>query len=161
MSHPVPDVVRSALVAAEVTCQTRRVQLTPMRRAVLQTLWQAGQPIGAYDIMKSIGAELGRRFSPPTVYRALDFLLAQGLISRIESRNAFVPCANPDHSHACVFFICENCGTSEEIEDRHVERLFEEKADSLGFRINKRVLELQGMCAACLRAASAKTATAL
>ena len=153
--------VSAALLAAEAACRARGVQFTQIRKLVLQILCSAPQPLGAYDILKCMESELDRRLSPPTVYRALDFLLSQGLISKIESRNAFVPCAHPDHSHACVFFICENCGASEEVEDRRLERLFERKADSLGFRINKRVLELEGLCATCLGSAPLKSASAM
>jgi len=85
----------------------------------------------------------------------------QKLVTKIESRNAFVPCAHPDHPHACVFFICENCGTSEEIEDSHLEQLFDRKANSLGFRVSKRVLELQGVCASCLGETPSTSAAAV
>jgi Fur family transcriptional regulator, zinc uptake regulator len=150
----------AALLAAETACRTRGVQLTPVRRLVLRMLWEGIQPLGAYDLLKRMEAELGRRLAPPTIYRALDFLLAQNLITRIESKNAFVPCAHPGHPHACVFFICENCGASEEIEDRGLEELFDRKASALGFRINKRVLEFQGKCAACLGDTPPASATA-
>jgi Fur family zinc uptake transcriptional regulator len=142
--------VCAALLAAESACRARGAELTPIRRSVLRSLIEAGQPLSAYNLLKRMEADLDRRVTPPTVYRALDFLLEQRLISKIESRSAFVPCMHPDHVHACVFFICDNCGSFEEIEDTNLERLFERKANSLGFRISKQVLELQGMCASCL-----------
>jgi len=148
---PTPS-VSSALLAAETVCMARGVRLTSTRKAVLQTLWEAHCPLGAYEILERMGMALDRRVAPPTVYRALDFLLGQKFISKIESRNAFVPCAHPDHPHACFFFVCENCGVSEEIEDPSLEQHFEQRANALGFRISRPVLELQGICAACLAA---------
>jgi Fur family transcriptional regulator, zinc uptake regulator len=116
---------------------------------VLQVLWDTTQPLGAYAILKRIQEELGRRTAPPTIYRALDFLLEQRLISRLESCHAYVPCANAGHHRACAYFICENCGTSEEIKDAGVQRIFESKASTLGFHIKRSVMELLGLCATC------------
>ena len=56
-------------------------------------------------------AERGGRPAPITIYRALDFLLAQGLVHRIESRNAFVACVHKhDSGDPIVFLLCERCG---------------------------------------------------
>ncbi|WP_165825239.1 Fur family transcriptional regulator [Rhodopseudomonas palustris] len=149
--------VANALHAAEKTCDRRGVQLTPIRRAVLEALWQVDQPIGAYELIRKLETRLGRKLAPPTVYRVLDFLLEQKFIARIETRNAFIPCAHPDHEHTCVFFICEACGSSAEVENDKVEALFNIDAAALGFRIGKRVIEMQGMCANCLTASGAAT----
>ncbi|WEX85742.1 transcriptional repressor [Sinorhizobium garamanticum] len=143
-------VVSAALNAVATTCRERGLQFTIIRRQVMETLIKAGQPLGAYELMGALQDSLGRRLAPPTVYRALEFLQEQHFVSRIESRNAFVPCAHPDHPHACVFFICDNCGASEEVEDRTIERAVARDAASLGFRVARRVVELQGTCATCL-----------
>jgi Fur family zinc uptake transcriptional regulator len=139
----------NAIVAAELACQRRGVQFTPIRKLVLQTLWDAAQPVGAYTVLKCVEKKLDRRVTPPTIYRALDFLVEQRLISRLESRHAYVPCADVSHHLAPAYLICENCGRSEEIHDSGVLRIFEHKASALGFRIRKSVMELQGLCAAC------------
>ena len=148
-----PTAMVNALAAATSLCRERGAQLTEVRKSLLEMLWQAGQPLGAYELMPRLEAVLGRRLTPPTVYRSLDFLVNQGLVSRIESRNAFVPCAHPEHPHACVFFVCERCSTSVEVENHALERLIARDAGALGFEINRRVIELQGMCAQCRKAA--------
>ncbi len=150
-----PELVKAALRAAERACEGRGLQFTHIRRAVLEALWQSEQPIGAYELIRALEAKLDRRLSPPTVYRVLEFLQEQRLIARIATKNAFVPCAHPDHDHACVFFICENCGASAEVENPKIEALFESDAAALGFRIGKHVVELQGICASCLSGAHA------
>jgi Fur family transcriptional regulator, zinc uptake regulator len=119
---------------------------------LLETLWQARQPLGAYELKSCLEAALGRKLSPPTIYRSLDFLLSQHLVSRIESRNAFVPCAHPEHPHACVFFVCERCRTSVEVENHALERLIAQDASTLGFEIDRSVIELRGTCAQCREA---------
>src|ERR687888_1070589 len=92
------DTVR-ALAAAASLCRERGAQFTEVRRRVLEALWQAGQPLSAYELMPRLEAVLERRLTPPTVYRSLEFLMDQRLVSRIESRNAFVPCAHPERPH--------------------------------------------------------------
>ena len=91
--------VATALAAAVERCAASGAQLTPIRRRVLELVWSSHAPIGAYDILAKLAADTGK-VQPPTVYRALDFLKAQGLIHRIESRNAFIGCAQPDREHA-------------------------------------------------------------
>lgn len=142
-----------ALVAAATLCRERGAQFTEVRRRLLETLWEAGHPLGAYELMPRLEAALGRKLTPPTVYRSLDFLVSQGLVSRVESRNAFVPCAHPEHPHACVFFVCEGCGASAEVENHALEHLIAHDAAALGFEINRRVIEMQGICARCRAAA--------
>ncbi|WP_449311417.1 Fur family transcriptional regulator [Pseudochelatococcus sp. B33] len=145
-----PRLVEAGLHAAERTCEKRGLRFTPIRRAVLEALWHSGRPVSAYDLLHILETGLQRRLSPPTIYRALEFLQEQQLISRIETKNAFVPRVHSEHERACVFFICESCGTSAEVENPHVATLFETDAAELGFRIGKRVIELQGICANCL-----------
>jgi len=73
--------------------------------------------------------------------------VSQGLVARIESRNAVVPCAHPERPHACVFFVRERCSVSVEAENRALEHLIARDARTLGFEINRRVIEVQGTCA--------------
>jgi Fur family zinc uptake transcriptional regulator len=148
-SRPDPSPV-DAIKAAEQACHERGVQLTQIRRTVLEALWESNHPLGAYELISMLERTSGRRLSPPTVYRALEFLLEQRFISRIETKNAYVPCSHSDHPHACVFFICDGCGSSAEVENPAVEYMFDRDAETLGFRIGKRVVELQGTCATCL-----------
>ena len=142
-------VIAAAMVTAAGLCSARSAQFTTLRRRLLEVLWAAPHPLTAYELLPRLGESLGRKLAPATVYRALDFLLKQGLVARIESRNAFVPCAHPDHPHACVFFVCDRCSCSVEIEDPALERLLIRDASTLGFEISRKVLELQGTCVQC------------
>lgn len=141
------------VASAEAACRARGLQLTTSRKAVLEILSAATRPLGAYDVLKLLSDASGREVAPPTVYRALDFLVAQRFISKLESKNTFVPCAHPEHPHACVFFICENCGASIEVENPKLEKLIIGDAAAIGFRVNRRIVELQGACSACVAAA--------
>ena len=100
-----------ALAHAEALCVKRGERLTAMRRHVLEVLSASHKPLGAYEIMDR-AALTGTRPAPITIYRALDFLRDNGLVHRIESRNAFVACV-ADHASGelVVFLICEHCGS--------------------------------------------------
>src|SRR3974390_3245574 len=108
-NHDHDSCANAAIMHAEELCATRGQRLTPMRRQVLEALLASHRPLGAYEIIERL-AKPGRP-APITVYRALHFLRDNGLVHRIESRNAFVACV---HNHAgddiVVFLICERCG---------------------------------------------------
>lgn len=145
MRHP-PDRLR----LAEGLCRDKGARLTPQRRKVLQLILEAGRPLSAYEILDRM--QRGpRRPAPPTVYRALDFLLEQGLIHRIESLHAFVGCSHPAHPHAGQFLICTGCGQVDELCETHLGRTLEQEIRRTGFRPQRQVIELLGRCAACAR----------
>mgnify|MGYP002652562235 CR=1 FL=1 len=92
--------------------------------------------------------------APPTVYRALDFLVANGFIHKLQSVNAFVACHHPSTAqHSVPFLICNRCHNAVELEDRHVVSALDERARALGFEPQAQTLEVHGLCAACSRAA--------
>ena len=136
-------------------CEGRGVQMTALRRRVLELLWAKGRPTGAYELIEAVKLKDARPVGPPTVYRALEFLMVQGLVSRIESLNAYVPCAHPERDHDCLFFICSGCRSSVELEDSRIGGLLAEDAAALGFVSTRRMVEVQGTCARCAEAGAA------
>ncbi len=124
--HRLPEAAARAdevVARAGALCRDRGVRLTETRAKVLDVLARGTQPVGAYEIVDAL-AEDGPRPAPVTVYRALDFLVGQGLAHRIESRNAFVACSHVACSHAepaaqehgtSVFLICRRCGAVTEV----------------------------------------------
>ena len=133
-------------------CAARGNKLTTLRRQVLELLWERGRPTGAYALIKALELRHSRRVGPPTVYRALEFLISQQLVSKIESRNAYVPRVHPEREHDCLFFICNICGASSELEDPRVLQVLAEDAAALGYRVDRRVVEVEGACANCVPA---------
>jgi len=142
--------------AVERACHERGLRLTPIRARVLGLVADAGQPIKAYDLLELIragndadGAGAGAA-APPTVYRALDFLLANGFIHKLESVNAFVACHHPSTAqHSVPFLICDRCHSAVELEDRDVVAQLEQRAMALGFQPRAQTLEVHGLCARC------------
>ena len=141
---------RVALAGA--LCAARGNKLTTLRRHVLELLWESGRPTGAYALIEALELKYHRSVGPPTVYRALEFLMSQRLVSKIESRNAYVPRAHPERQHDCLFFICSICGASTELEDPRVVEVLAEDAEALGYRVDRRVVEVEGACPNCLPA---------
>jgi len=142
--------VESALRNAEQLCRRQGLRLTPIRRRVLELIWQSHRPSGAYELLEQLAAE-GHKPSPPTVYRALDFLLDNTLIHRVSSRNAFVGCTHPGHEHMAQLFICDHCGVAVEQDDASLNRHIRHTAQDLQFRIRTQTVELAGMCPLCSR----------
>ena len=140
--------IEEALSQAEALCRIRGVRLTPLRRRVLEIIWESHAPLGAYDVLERMNAG-GERNAPPTAYRALDFLLTHGLIHRIESLNAFVGCAMPGDAHKAQFFICRDCGTVAETHSEEIGEAIAASATQAGFQVDTPVVEISGQCPEC------------
>ena len=146
--HDHSHCLNEALDRAAALCTKRGVRLTTLRRRVLELVWGGHRPLGAYDILDTLKAER-RGAAPPTVYRALDFLLAHGLVHRIESQNSFVGCPDPDKPHGGQFLICRTCGMAAELNDSGVDQAIRKSAKKAGFSVGHPIIEIQGLCPHC------------
>ncbi len=144
--------IAGALSAAAKLCAGAGERLTPLRRRVLELVWSSHQPIGAYAVLDRLRLD-GRVAQPPTVYRALEFLRAQGLVHRLASENAFVGCPHPGERHFVQFLICRRCGSAAELDDPRIAKAVGRSAAEIGFSVEDRVIELRGFCAQCRTAA--------
>jgi len=140
--------VEDALATARTLCAARGRRLTPLREQVLELIWRSHKPIGAYDVLDRL-AETHKGARPPTVYRAIDFLMAEGLIHKVQSMNAFLGCQHPDEPHEGLLLICEACGEAEEIDDAPVRKAIASKARDQGFAMKHAMVEVTGECAGC------------
>jgi Fur family zinc uptake transcriptional regulator len=147
-----PPAARQALAQADALCQERGVRLTELRRRVLEILWSSPTPLGAYAILDVLRDD-GRPGAPPTVYRALDFLLEQGLIHRLASLNVFTGCRQPGSHHGGQFLICRDCGQVNELSNPAVEALLCAEAAAGGFEVLAQMVEVLGRCPDCQRGA--------
>jgi Fur family transcriptional regulator, zinc uptake regulator len=153
-SFPDPDhdhrrCADDALSHAEQICRDSGRKLTPIRRRVLETLLASHRPLGAYDIIDKF-APGGTRPAPITIYRALDFLMENALVHRIESRNAYLACAHHHDASALVgFLICERCGSVGEVDAAPLAKSLDSAAQHEGFQPKMSVVEITGICAHC------------
>ncbi len=143
---------------AEAICGRRGARLTELRRHVLGLVLDSPRPAGAYDMLDRL-RENHRGAAPPTVYRALDFLLEQGLIHKVERISAFVGCVHgiddeeEAHRHAVQFLICRRCGGVTELNETEIGQALVRAARRAGFQLGGSTVEAEGTCAACAVAA--------
>ena len=140
--------IEDALARAEAVCRERGVRLTPLRRRVLELVWGSHRAVKAYDLLAALGDAAGTA-KPPTVYRALEFLMAQGLVHRIDSLNAFVGCPQPNRRHSAQFLICGDCGEVSEMNAASIDRAVADQAEVSGFALSRTIIEVHGTCPRC------------
>lgn len=141
--------INTALQQARDICAERGVRLTQQREQVLKLIWQSHKPLGAYTIMELLAEISDKRVAPPTVYRALDFLLEEGFVHRINSLNAFTGCPSPSERHPSHFLICTGCGIAVECEHSLLSPALTEAAAQQGFSCEQQIVEISGLCPSC------------
>jgi len=141
----------SFIRAVKQACIDRGLNLTPIRAEALRHIAEAGKPVKAYDLLERMRGGPGAS-APPTVYRALDFLLEHGFIHRLVSINAFLACHHPLASHVVPMLICKVCESAQELEDESLARGLDALAVANGFSPTSSYLEVLGTCAHCSRA---------
>jgi Fur family zinc uptake transcriptional regulator len=144
-----------ALARAERICRERGLRMTPIRRKALEALHADHRPVGAYDLADRISPAGGRRLAPISIYRALDFLVEQGFVHRLSSRNAYVACL---HGHGAdevvAFLICEACGGVDEDSSPAMKKAVAAIAQIRQFSPSHQVVEIVGRCEHCRGARS-------
>lgn len=138
----------SALAEADRLAAQRGLRLTPVRRRALEILLAEHRAVGAYEVLEKLAAD-GFGHQPPVAYRALDFLVENGLAHRIRRLNAFTACAHPGERHSPAFFICDSCDAVAEAPDEEIREAMGHAAQALGFEVRRSNIEAVGICPAC------------
>ncbi|GEM76721.1 zinc uptake transcriptional repressor Zur [Vibrio sagamiensis] len=145
----VKDLNPTLLEQIELTCTKRGVRLTPQRKRVFELIYSNRRASSAYELLEQL-KESEPKAKPPTVYRALDFLLEQGFIHRVESNNSFITCCSFNHKqHFFQLLICDKCGDVVELEDEKLISLLASNAEKYGFQLTNQVIETHGECQTC------------
>ncbi|GAA5082211.1 transcriptional repressor [Roseibacterium beibuensis] len=146
--HDHRQCVQAGLAAAEARCAAEGLRFTPVRRAALEILLSEHRAMGAYELLDRLHAA-GFGSQPPVAYRALDFLVANGFVHKIERLNAFIACAHPGASHSPAFLICRICDAVAEAQSAPARGTLGDAARATGFQIERTVVEAVGICPAC------------
>ncbi len=146
--HQHSTCVKQALIKAEKVCLENKCRLTPIRKKVLELIWRSHKPIKAYDLLAQLSSEDFIE-KPPTVYRALDFLIENKLIHRIESQNAFIGCNTNHDTSDSKFLICDSCNEVEELSEPKIQKTLDEISKKQGFTPSLVNVEVHGTCAQC------------
>jgi Fur family zinc uptake transcriptional regulator len=136
------------LAQAEDLLEGRKLRLTPVRRRTLEILLAGHRALGAYDVLQQLAAD-GFGNQPPVAYRALEFLVEQGLAHKVQRLNAFTACMHPGEAHAPVFLICRGCNAVAETAAAPVRTALEASATAMGFTVERSSVEALGLCPNC------------
>ena len=143
--HDHDHCITDTMARAQALCAEEGLQFTPVRQRVLEILLAEHRALGAYDILPML-AEDGLGSQPPVAYRALDFLVKNGLAHRIELLNAYIACAHLGRAHRPAFLICRGCGSVAEAE---APAPLADSAGATGFHVETTVVEAEGLCPQC------------
>ena len=138
---------KKAIKAADQYCNSRGLRFTSIRKKVLEIIWETHNPIKAYDILdklKGIGAE-----KPPTVYRALNFLLDNRLIHKLSSQQSYIGCEHANAHDQCYFLSCTECGDITECCSKELDNAFSKVVKKAKFNQSNVVCEISGICSIC------------
>ncbi|WP_374327439.1 Fur family transcriptional regulator [Paracoccus pantotrophus] len=141
----------AVLRRAEEQARVEGVRLTPVRRRALEILLESHRAMGAYEVLERLSAE-GFGKQPPVAYRALDFLVEQGLAHRVQRLNAYAACLSAERDHSPAFLICRGCEQVAEADAPDLRVALDRLAGASGFRIERSTVELLGLCARCTEA---------
>jgi len=136
------------LAHADAHCRKAGLRLTPVRRRTLEILLETHRALGAYDVLERLAAD-GFGHQPPVAYRALEFLVENGLAHKVRRLNAFAACMHPGAPHSPAFFICRVCDAVAEAPVTEVRDALDAAAGAIGFTIERVNLEAVGLCPTC------------
>jgi Fur family zinc uptake transcriptional regulator len=149
-SHDHSGCAADILSHAETRAKEQGLRLTPVRRRVLEILAESHQALGAYDVLERLRAD-GFGNQPPVAYRALDFLVDNGMAHRITRLNAFAACTKPNRpGHAPVFLICSDCDAVAELSGTQTATALREESQDIGFQLERMNIEAVGLCPKCV-----------
>ena len=140
--------ISSTLKQAETLCLERKILFTQLRKTVFKLIWQSHIPIKAYDILQQLQKK-DPAAKPITVYRALDFLLKNNMVHKLESQNTYFGCTHPGELHNCYFLVCKKCHIVEEGCKSDLLQNIYTNLKQKNFVVEHVTLEIQGLCKNC------------
>jgi Fur family zinc uptake transcriptional regulator len=139
--------LEEAMERARQAFQNKGLKLTPLRQSVFREIAASHKAIGAYEVLDRLAVR-GERLAPISVYRAIEALVAAGIVHRFESRNAFFAC-HAGHEMRQLILACEACGRVAEVDGDKVFATIDTAAGSASFSAKGAVVEVWGLCATC------------
>lgn len=137
-----------SLEAVEQQCKQRGIRFTSIRKRILQLIWDSDCAVKAYDLLDEVKPYFNNA-KPVTVYRALEFLLEQGMIHKVKSINAFIACKQPHCNDKQILLICTQCHEIEEMTGRNLMANISSELKQSGFINQINSIEVQGLCSNC------------
>ncbi|MGB6230225.1 MAG: transcriptional repressor, partial [Litorimonas sp.] len=142
----------SALHRARALAERSGARFTRIREHVYRALLRAPQPVGAYDILDTLDGVGAQK--PPTVYRALDWLMEMGLAHRIATVSKFVAVPDDRADRPVAYLLCRQCGEARTLDAAPLAASLTLAVRDTGFRKDDAVIEITGLCDGHARAAA-------
>ncbi len=140
---------QSLAQAAQNTLEQSGERWTDMRGAIFSALASHARPASAYDIADQVSSARGKRVAPNSVYRILDLFVGNNLALRVESANAYLANPHPGCQHDCIFLVCDGCGSATHLDDDALTQKVRNTANDNGFRPDRPIIEVRGLCSEC------------
>jgi len=134
----------TALDFAEEVARKSGARLTEIRRHVYTCLLKSDNPLGAYDILDMLNGVGAKK--PPTVYRALDWLMKMGLVKKVASVSKYVALQPQKNSQTIAFLLCQKCGQTESFDPGPMTESLKAIAEKSGYADCETVIEIVGHC---------------
>ena len=131
--------------------RSERLVFTEIRQKIFEIIIKYKKPIKAYEILDVFTEVTGKRAHPPTIYRAIDFLIENGFIHKLNSINSYVGCFHPKVHKECYFLICKICNIYQECCDKNLTDNIFKTANKRDFIVSNTTLEIEGHCHGCIQ----------
>ncbi|MEM8594692.1 MAG: Fur family transcriptional regulator [Pseudomonadota bacterium] len=147
------DNVERIIELAEQQCSEHGARLTRKRKVILQGLLSANKALSAYELVDVCKSQTGDELPPMSIYRILNFLVAENLVHKLELANKYIACAHISCSHSHgdpQFLICRQCNKVREVDIKQ-RTLDDLKLSALnaGFKVVGSQIELNCICDDC------------
>ncbi|MDA0915806.1 MAG: Fur family transcriptional regulator [Proteobacteria bacterium] len=141
--------LNASISRVDEICRSNKLGFTDIRKLVFEIIIKNNKPIKAYQILDEIRNITNKPSHPPTVYRAIDFLIENGFVHKLNSINSFVGCFHPKTHEECYFLICKKCNLYQECCDDSLKDRISKTAIHNNFEISNTTLEIEGHCLDC------------
>jgi Fur family transcriptional regulator, ferric uptake regulator len=144
--------MQDALNKITLSLKDKHYKLTPQRKAILKTISRSKDhltPLSIHRLVQKQYPTIGL----VTIYRTLDILTELGLLCKVhadENCQSYLLKRPDGHHHHLV---CSDCGMILDCTSCSVEKMEKQLAQETGFKINGHLLEFNGLCPKCQRAA--------
>lgn len=134
----------STIAQAEKLIIAKGGRFTLIRKHIYQILLTAPHPLGAYEIIDQLNG-IGSQ-KPPTVYRALTWLMDHGLAAKISFNATYTAIPVGSVVDDLAFVICRECGDTDVLEAPGLSQSLHQRAHERGFGETHMVMEIIGLC---------------
>lgn len=122
-------------------------RLTPQRVLILEALFHHGEHMTVDEVYHYVQS-YNTRVNLSTIYRSLNFLTSQGLVTELHRGTGdtlYAAVKEKPHAHA----VCQRCGVVQHVDANVLQAALAQIATLTGFQVMVGNIELPGLCQAC------------